>query len=703
MLLRFRLLPLCGLGSALWAASATLPLMASEPAPKSELPVKDARATVPPRNLDTHRTFPTFSTKEHWETHRDALRLHIQNALGLYPMPARTPLQTRVSDRVERDGYTIEKVSFQTYPGFYLAGNLYRPFKNEKFRLTATPEAKHPGVLVAHGHWENGRMANTELGSIAARAITFARQGYVAFTYDMVGYNDTRQFPNHRAIFDTPRHWLWGVSLMGLQTWNSSRALDFLISLPDVDAKRLAITGESGGGTQTMMLSALDERLAAAAPCVMVSHTMQGGCLCENAPGLRVDASNVEVSALFAPKPQIIVGASGDWTATTLTMEGPAIAGIYDLYGKPNAFRAVRFDYPHNINKMSREAVDTFFAQKLLGQPADKKITEPPYTMETPADLRVFPANKPLPNDTKTAEQLFSDLQKMATDAVETRKPKDKATLTAFQTIFLPMWKHTLNIEMSSGTQIVTDGQKMTEEAGYKAQTVHFGRDGKGDNISGLLFLPLNNPTFSAVVLAHPQGKGAYLDKDGKPNVLVRELLSHKQAILLVDLFQTGESFDRKVLDARHVPFGVFFSTYNRTNAQERVQDLLTAAAYLRSRGDVRTVTFCGQGAMGIYALLAAPDADAVIADMGALDLSKDDTWLSDDLFVPGVRRLGDVRTCLTLAAPKPVFLYNVGKDAPDVQWVRDVYTATKNDATFRTMSTVPTDDTLAAWAQTQK
>jgi hypothetical protein len=384
-------------------------------------------------------------------------------------------------------------------------------------------------------------------------------------------------------------------------------------------------------------------------------------------------------------------------------MEGPAIAGIYDLYGKPNAFRAVRFDAPHNINKTSREAVGTFFAQKLLGLPADKTVTEPPYTMEKPDDLRVFPANVPLPPDTKTVEQLFDDLQQAATNAVETRKPKDKKSLEAFKTTFLPMWKHTLNVEIATAPQIVTDSQKMTEEAGYKLQRVQFGRDGKGDIIPGLLFLPLNNPTFSAVILAHPQGKAAYLDKDGKPNTFVQSLLSHKQAILLVDLFQMGEKKDEKVLEARRVPFGVFFSTYNRTNAQERVQDLLTAAAYLRSRGDVRTVTICGQGTAGIYALLAAPNADAVIADMGAFDWSKDDVWLTDDVFVPGVRRLGDVRTCLALSAPNPVYLYNVGTNTPTANWVRDVYTATNKAAFFRADAGLPAEETLAVWAQTHK
>ena len=702
MLLRLRLSVLCGLGSATLAVSATPALMAAETAPKPLISAKETRAANPPRTLDTSRTFPAFATLADWEAHRDALRLHIQNALGLYPTPERSPLQAKIFDRVVREGYSIEKVYFQTYPGFYLAGNLYRPYRNDKYRLTAAAEAKHPGILVTHGHWENGRMANEENGSISARAITFAREGYVAFTYDMVGYNDTRQFPNHRKIFDTPPHWLWGVSLMGLQTWNSVRALDFLSSLSDVDTKRLAITGESGGGTQTMMLGALDERLAAVAPCVMVSHTMQGGCLCENAPGLRVDASNVEVSALFAPKPQIIIGASGDWTATTLTMEGPSVASIYELYGKPGNFRAVRVDANHNINKTSREAVDSFFAYKLLGQPADSKQNEPAYEMEKPEDLRVFPDGKPLPADAKTEEQLFADLQKIGTDAIETRKPKDATTLKTFQATFQPMWKHTLNVEVPTAAQIVTDAQKLTEEAGYKVQPVHFGRDGKGDNIPAILYLPFNNPTFSAVVLAHPNGKSTYLE-NGKPNGLVRALLARKQAVLILDLFLTGERADAKASAARKKPFGEFFSTYNRTDAQERVQDLITAAAYLRSRGDVRTVMFCGQGKAGLDAILAAPNADGVIADVGALDTTKDETLLTEELFVPGLRRLGDFRTALTLAAPHPIYLYNVGAMFPAAGWVQDIYTALKIPAALRTDSTMPANETIAAWAQTLK
>src|SRR5204863_6299432 len=121
------------------------------------------------------------------------------------------------------------------------------------------------------------------------------------------------------------------ISLMGFQLWNSIRAVDFLEELADVDKTRIAITGASGGGTQTFLLGAVDDRLAAQAPVVMVSHTMQGGCGCENMPGLRVEFSNMEIAAGAAPRPQILVAATGDWTKTTLTVEGPAIGRVYEL------------------------------------------------------------------------------------------------------------------------------------------------------------------------------------------------------------------------------------------------------------------------------------------------------------------------------------------------------------------------------------
>jgi cephalosporin-C deacetylase-like acetyl esterase len=129
-------------------------------------------------------------------------------------------------------------------------------------------------VLCPHGHWTYGRLENTELNSGPARAANFARQGYVAFAYDMVGYNDSAAV-SHR--YGGERESLWGLSLLGLQLWNSIRSVDFLLSLPEVDPERLGCTGESGGGTQTFLLAAVDERIKVAAPVNMISAHMQGG------------------------------------------------------------------------------------------------------------------------------------------------------------------------------------------------------------------------------------------------------------------------------------------------------------------------------------------------------------------------------------------------------------------------------------------
>ena len=648
--------------------------------PSNQLPVTDQRAAVPPHTLDTLRTFPKLVNLAEWEARRTAIREQILVSCGLWPLPPKTPLRARVFGKMVRDGYTIEKVYFQTYPGFYLAGNLYRPLGKS--------EGAHPGVLIAHGHWEAGRMADGPDGSIPARAITFARQGYVAFTYDMVGYNDTRQVA-HRVWANDRRHWLWGVSEMGLQTWNSIRALDFLNGLTDVDKSRLAITGESGGGTQTMLLGAIDDRLAAVGPCVMVSHSMQGGCLCENAPGLRVDYSNMEIAACAAPKPQIMVGATGDWTRTMMTVEGPGVASVYQLYNKPGNIDYTIFPFNHNINQTSREAVYAFFGKTFLHEADPAKLKEPPYKMEPVADLRVFPDDTPLPSDAKTPQMLTDSLILLGQTEVERRKPHDRRSLTLFQKTFLPAWQRTLAVETPEAAHLIVEEKAAHTKTGYREQTLHLGRADRGDNIPIILFLPIpagaqseaessaaarTRKKLNAVVLVSPKGRAAFLDAAGAPNSLVKGLLAQGQTVLLFDAFLTGEHASAEALAARQRPFGEFFDTYNRTNVQERVQDILTSIAYLRTRPGVASVGVAGQGQAGLWALLAAPAADAVAADFDKTDLTTDDALLTDELYAPGLRRLGDFHTAAVLAAPHPLLLHNTGDKFPAAAWIWDVY-----------------------------
>src|SRR5260370_16481242 len=175
-------------------------------------------------------------------------------------------------------------------------GNLFKP-------LGAGP---FPAVLSPHGHWAYGRLENSASASVPGRAINLARQGFVVLTYDMIGFNDSRQLSH---TFGGMRESLWGLTLAGLQIWNGIRSLDFLESLPEVDRARIGCTGASGGGTQTFLIPALHVPVKRAAPVNMISLHMQGGCLCENPPGLRLDTHNVERARTIAPRPPLFSSA----------------------------------------------------------------------------------------------------------------------------------------------------------------------------------------------------------------------------------------------------------------------------------------------------------------------------------------------------------------------------------------------------------
>lgn len=250
------------------------------------------------RNLDAAYTKARFSpvlyrSLEEWQARRVKLREQILSAAGMWASEIRAPLQFRRFGRVSRPDYTVERVVFAPFPGYSVAGNLYLPIAQHRV----------PAVLVPHGHWKHGRVHDEDDYSVPELCANLAMQGYAAFAYDMVGYNDTRQLPHQFGNSTTER--LWSFHPMGLQLRTSMRAVDLLESLPEVDASRIAVTGASGGGTQTILLAAVDDRIRVSAPVVMVSATFQGDDACEMAPGLRVNTNNVEISAMAAPRPML--------------------------------------------------------------------------------------------------------------------------------------------------------------------------------------------------------------------------------------------------------------------------------------------------------------------------------------------------------------------------------------------------------------
>jgi len=665
------------------------------------------------KDPNTQREFPAIASREEWQARAKEIRQQALVSCGLWPMPEKTPLEAHVFGKIERDGYSVEKVYFQPLPRFYLAGNLYRPL--------GRGQGPFPAILNPHGHWPAGRLTDTGEGSVAARCINFARQGMIAFSYDMVGYNDTF-FPDYGEALEgqfAARHHhfatnhvnqLWNINLMGLQTWNSIRALDFLESLPDVDRKRLACTGASGGGTQTFMLGAVDDRLAAQAPVVMVSHTMQGGCLCENAPGLRVEYSNMEIAAA-APRPQILVAATGDWTKNTLTVAGPAIEHIYQLFHAQDRFRYVRFDFGHNFNQTSREAVYEWFGKWLLKQPHpgslyewlrkwlgkqpdSAAVQEGPYKKEPDAALRVFQDGK-LPEDALSEARFIESLKELHRAQWEALVVRDERGLSEFRRLMQPAWRHTLQIEWPISA-VRCRAERVRESGEFTAATLRISRAKEGADILASYWAPpgiLTNPAPRVVVICSDRTNAALPDAEAKPTGLPLALLRSGLAVLMVERFSTGDPPDQ---------FSNFYTTYNRTKLQERVRDLLTLCAAAGSAADPRgprffNVTLLGTGAAGLWALLAAPAAGAVIADCAQLQVASDEALLAPDLFCPGIRNIGTFEGGVMLAAPHPLLLHNTGTDFP-TDALRSTYRAMGASDNVRVVAARLPDEELVRW-----
>lgn len=665
------------------------------------LPPVDRRGTEI-RHLNLPCEFVAPATKEAWEKRARSLREHILVSMGLWPNPARSPLNAEITHRVEREGYSIENVRFQSLPGFYVTGNLYRP---------AGDDGPRPAILNPHGHWKEGRLNHEPDGSIPARCINFALQGYVAFAWSMAGYNDSTQLA-HRTFGDD-RKQLWGLSLMGLQLWNGMRSVDFLQSLPDVDNSRIACTGASGGGTQTFMLTAVDDRVRAAAPVNMVSAHMQGGCICENGPNLRIDTNNMEIAALAAPRPLLLVSATGDWTVNTPELEYPAIRAVYALYDAEDCLAEVQIDAGHNYNAASREAVYEWFGKWMLDSESDDRISEQPIEPEPPDSmLAVTPDSRP--EDWVDEEGLTDVWIDRARKQLKKMMPSDARSLRRFRQVISAGFRSAVGAPKAADGDLVATRLGMHRTDTCTVQSGFIGWRSVGDRVPFTEFR-LPDPHRGAVLVVHPDGVSALTQDNGRdPGPLVQHLLGKGRLVLAADVFRTGladgepagrESTDPKPADRtpadREPASGehAYFSTYNRTETANRVQDILTAVAWLRRTGGVAAVSLVGIGAAGPWCLLAcglSPHVDRAVIDTDRFETDSDEAYESR-LFIPVLRRLGGLAAAAALATPAELFLHHTGH-AFETDEIEAAYRAADALDRLRTQRTPADMHQVVAW-----
>jgi len=653
------------------------------------------------KDLNGYFPFTPAKSREEWERRAEQVRRQMLVALGLWPLPTKTPLNAVVHGCRDQGDYTVEKAYFESFPGFYVTGSLYRP-KGRSGKL--------PGVLCPHGHWADGRFydvgeagvrkqivqgaerfENGGRSPLQARCVQLARMGCVVFHYDMIGYADSGQisqalahgFAKQRPEMNTVDN--WGLfspaaeshlqSVMGMQAYDSLRALDFLLDLPDVDPQRIAVTGASGGGTQTFVLGALDPRVAVSVPAVMVSTAMQGGCTCENACLFRVGTGNVEFAALFAPKPQCLLAAD-DWTKEMPTKGFPELQEHYRLLGaEKNVQLNPLLHFEHNYNYVSRARMYLWLNQHFkLGLPTP--IVEEDYPRLTAAELTVWDDAHPKPQGGDDVERAVlrwwnDDAQSQLAQLV----PQDAASGQRYREVVGGAVDVVLGAGVPAGDEVRLDATAATEQENFRTVAGLLRNPAQGSELPALVLEPKAAGARVAVWLS-PHGKAGLFAEDGKPQAAVARLLAAGVTVVGVDLLYQGEFLPpgqtldktRRVENPREAAAYTF--GYNPAVFAQRVQDVVNAIRIARTRRDDAAVLLVGLEGTGPWAAAALAQADGAVAkaaiDLGGFRFGKVLDIHSPD-FLPGGAKYFDLPGMAALAAPTPLWIADAGAEAPAV------------------------------------
>lgn len=328
-----------------------------------------------------------YTNKKEWERRAQLIKEHILKGTGLEKFPEKCALNAIIGPKRVYDGYQVQNVAFESLPGVYVTGSLYTPIG---------AKGKLPGIISPHGHWSKPGDVGRYRPDAQKRHAAFARMGAIVFGYDMVGYGQMGE------LGWTHHH----PEALKLQLWNSIRCLDFILEM-GADPDKLACTGASGGGTQTFLLTAVDERVKVSVPVVMVSAHFFGGCVCESGMPIHKEGdfqtNNVEIAACAAPRPMLLISDGDDWTKNNPEVELPHLKYIYQFFGKPDLVQNVHLpNDKHGYELNKRSAAYPFLAKHLgldlsKAMNADGTVKEDMIVVEDQKALYPFDAQHPFP------------------------------------------------------------------------------------------------------------------------------------------------------------------------------------------------------------------------------------------------------------------------------------------------------------------
>ena len=670
----------------------------------------------PLKDLNGEFQFEVPATAEVWQQRATSLRRQILVATGLWPLPERTPLRPVIHGKLQRDGFTVEKVYFESMPNHFVTGLLFRPDDGRE-------GAQYPAVLCPHGHggrWQDYG-AETVRQMIAdgaerfeasgrfpklARCATLARMGCVTFIFDMLGYADSQQISRDLAHGyaktrpDFEGNDSWGLfsaqaemrlqSVMGIQTWNSVRCLDFLLELPDVDPTRVGVTGGSGGGTQTILLCAIDDRPTVAFPNGMVSTSMQGGCTCENCTLLRVGTGNVELAALFAPKPQAMTAAD-DWTINMMNDGYPALRKLYGMMGNQGDVYCRDLTYfPHNFNYVSRATMYKWFNRYLQLGHDEQLFLEEDFEPIFPAESSVWDEQHPAPPGGDEYERTLTKYMAETSDqAIAALTPREEESLAEYRRVVGGAFEAIVGRQMPASSEV--EWVKTEEEVrdrffyfeGLARLKTH------REELPVVSLFPTDDWNGDAVIWIDEAGKASLFDSEGDLVPAAQKLIQRGSAILAADLFQQGDFLmdgepveqQRVVRNPREV--AAYTYCYNHTLMAHRIHDVMTLISLAQgfqpeTPERVHLLATAGMAPIAAAArALADERVDRCVVFTDGFRFA-DVRSYRDPRFLPGAIKYGDLPALLALNAPQP--LYVIGEQASSCPVTEAAYRAVGSD-----------------------
>ncbi len=672
--------------------------------PAGQIP-QDARLE-PPKDLNGYFPFSPPASRAQWTIRAEEVRTQLKVALGLWPMPPKTPLNYEVVGRREFSDYAVSNVRYESVPGLFVTGNLYEPLGKD---------GPFPGVVCPHGHWADGRYYVADPKSIQdqlksgaendpvaaenpiqARSVHLARMGCVVLQIDMLGYADSQQlsfdlvhkFAKQRPEMNTNQRWGFFSpqaeshlqSVMGLQIWNCIRSLDALESLPTVDNSRLAITGASGGATQTMLVAAIDPRVAASFPAVMVSTAMQGGCTCENCSLLRLGTGNVEFAALFAPKPQGLTSAD-DWTVEFETKGFPDLKALYGLFDAEDQVElTARTEFGHNYNAVSRKAM-----YQLINRAFDLEgpTEERPFKRLGIEELSVWnDENRPSYHE-EFERSLLETLTQQSNHQIEPLLMGDPDAFAKYRRMVNQALNAIVGWEEPAADKLEFSVKNKQQQEDYLLIAGLLHNDQNKSQLPAMFLYPNDNWNGHTVLWLSSEGKSGVFEEGGRLKSEVAKLVSSGVSVAAVDLIYQGEfkandaTFEQTPRVKNEREAAAYTLGYNYSVASERIQDILTMAAFMRSHD--RSPKSIGivalepaMAALGSVAIATNADSfDFGVLNTNGFRFGHVDSIRSPEL-LPGGAKYGDVPGFLSLASP--MILRVMGEDETSMKPVKRAY-----------------------------